>query len=377
MKTESTTLAPLLTVLQESFPPDQSILSVYLDTGPGRTDGPAYLFAFRDGCKALRLGVSASEREVLESAIAQAEQYLTSQFTPGKPGLALFASGQADYLRAVDLPAAPGDEVRWDNQPHLAPLYALLGEYERIAAVVIDKEHARLFTVYMGHIEEQREIRDWVSGKQATGGWYALAQTHYARRHEEQVLRHVRHTVTALLSMYHAHPFDRLLLGGSEEALAVLRHHLPQSLRSRLAGTLSLEIFASDAKVLDAVLQAEAELGRQAELADVRELLAAATAPFAVVGLDETLAVLGEGRVQRLILADGFSRPGGTCPKCDRLSAEEERCPICDTPLVAVADLAPRAIAGARDQGAQVTVVTGLASAQFMEHEGIGAWLRY
>src|SRR6185437_2190266 len=150
MKTESTTLSPLLKILQESFPTDHGILSVYLDTDPSRTDGPAYLFAFRDGCKALRFGVPPTEQPALETAIAQVERYLTTQFTPGKPGLALFASGNADFLRAVDLPAGPGDEVRWDSRPHLAPLYALLGEYERIAAVVIDKEHARLFTVYMG-----------------------------------------------------------------------------------------------------------------------------------------------------------------------------------------------------------------------------------
>ena len=81
--------------------------------------------------------------------------------------------------------------MRWDVQPHLAPLYALLGEYERVAAILIDKERARLFIVYLGAIEEQRELRDWVPGKQATGGWFALAQTHYARRHEEYVLHHV------------------------------------------------------------------------------------------------------------------------------------------------------------------------------------------
>lgn len=54
MKPELAALPLALEELQVPSPPGQNVLSVYLDTGPGRTDGPAYLFAFRDGSKALR-----------------------------------------------------------------------------------------------------------------------------------------------------------------------------------------------------------------------------------------------------------------------------------------------------------------------------------
>jgi len=349
MKPELAALPLALEELQVPSPPGQNVLSVYLDTGPGRTDGPAYLFAFRDGCKALRHTTPSAEQAALDTAIAHAERYLTTRFTPGKPGLALFATSGSTSLRAIDLPAASGDGVRWDVQPHLAPLYALLGEYERVAAILIDKERARLFIVYLGAIEEQRELRDWVPGKQATGGWFALAQTHYARRHEEYVLHHVRHAIATLLTMLRAHPFDRLLVGGPAEAVPLLKQQLPRSLRSRLAGTLNIEIFASASEVLHAVLQKAVALEQQAELRDVQELLDAATAPFVVVGLDETLAMLSEGRVHRLVLADAFVRLGRECIACNRLLAEGERCPVCGTLLVAVSDLGERLITRARD----------------------------
>jgi peptide subunit release factor 1 (eRF1) len=243
--------------------------------------------------------------------------------------------------------------------------------------VILDKERARLFTIYLGTLEERRELRDYVPGKQATGGWYALAQDHYARHREKHVLRHVQHTIDALLTMFHAHPFDRLLVGGPDEAVALLKQHLPRSLRSRLAGTLRLEIFAGDAEVRDAVLRAADALEQEAELQEVQELLDAATAPFAVVGLDETLAVLGEGRVHRLMLADAFARSGRECMECNRLLAEGEHCPVCGRPLVAVADLGERVIARAREQGALVKVVTGGAGERLMQQDGLGAWLRY
>jgi hypothetical protein len=46
------------------------------------------------------------------------------------------------------------------------------------------------------------------------------------------------------------HSFDRLLLAGPDESLAVLKRELPRPLRARLAGTISVPLFASDAEVL-------------------------------------------------------------------------------------------------------------------------------
>jgi peptide chain release factor subunit 1 len=377
MKPELTALPLAVKELQMPSPPGRSVLSVYLHTGPGRIDGPAYLFIFRDGCKALRLTTPFAQLAALNTAIARAEQYLTTQFTPGKPGLALFVTTDGASVRAVDLPAAPDEEVCWDAQAHLAPLYAMLGEYERVAAVLIDKERARLFMVYLGQIEAQQEIRDWVPGKQATGGWFGLAQTHYARRHEEYVQQHVRHTIASLLTMFHAHPFDRLLVGGPDEAVALLKQRLPRFLRSRLAGTLNLELIAGANEVLHAVLQESAALEQQAELRDVRDLLDTETSPYVAVGLDETLATLSDRRVRRLVVADAFDRPGWVCMTCNRLLVEGGRCPVCDTSLIAVSDLREQLIARAEDQGALVDVVTGGAGERLMQREGLGAWLRY
>jgi peptide subunit release factor 1 (eRF1) len=376
MKPELAALPLALKELQAPSPPGRSVLSVYLDTGPARTNGPAYLFTFRDGCKALRLTTPFAQLHALDTVIVSAEHYLTTRFSPGKPGLALFVSSDGP-LRVVDLPAAPDEEVCWDAQPHLAPLYAMLGEYERVAAVLIDKERARLFMVYLGQIESQQEIRDWVPGKQATGGWYGLAQTHYARRHEEYVVQHVRHTIAALLSMFHAHPFDRLLIGGPDEAVALLKQRLPRFLRSRLAGAINLEVIAGTNEVLRAVLAESATLEQQVELQDVRELLDTETSPYVAVGLDETLATLSDRRVRRLVVSDLFERPGRVCMICNRLLVEGDCCPVCNTPLVAVSDLREQLIARAQDQGALVEVVTGSAGERLMQRDGLGAWLRY
>ncbi len=370
-------LPAMLVRLVEIPPPATGVLTVYLSTTADRLNGQAYLLAFRDGCKALRETTPPDQHAALEAAVTQAEQYLTGAFVPAHPGIALFASGREAYFFAVPLPAAPDDIVSWDAQPHLAPLRAILDEGERVGVVLFDKEHARLFTVYMGAIETQLTVVDEVEGKQHTGGWFALAQTRYARRHEQQVARHARRTIEALMGLLRAQPFDYLVIGGPDEAVAVLKHQLPRPLRARLAGSLDLELFASGSEVLQAALQIEELLVRQAELVEVDDLMQAAGTARAVLGVDATLAALSAGRVQWLLVAETLSRPGQQCQRCGRLIGDGAVCPACGAPLVPVADVRERVLTQAHEQGASVEVLTGPASDRLSSAGGLGAWTRY
>jgi hypothetical protein len=55
----------MLDGLRATAPPDNGVLSVYLDTSPGRVLGQAYLLAYRDHCKMLRGLLPAAEQEPL------------------------------------------------------------------------------------------------------------------------------------------------------------------------------------------------------------------------------------------------------------------------------------------------------------------------
>jgi hypothetical protein len=370
-------LPAVLDVLQATPPPGGRVLSVYLDTGPERAAGQGYLLAYRDHCKVLRELLPPTEQEPFAAAAAQVEQYLTDDLDPRHPGMALFGSGRPGYFYAVPLPARPAEDVRWGPAPAVEPLQAVLDDFERVAVLLFDKARARLFTVYLGAIEERQAFTDEVPGKQATGDWFALSQTRYARHHEDHVLRHAKRAVAALMALLRARPFDRLLLGGPDEALALLRHHLPRPLRARVAGTLGLELFASEATVLQATLEAATALEGQAETAAVTELLAAATTPHVALGLRATLAALNAGRVHRLFLADHFAAIGGACPRCGHLVVGLDRCPTCGTEHTAVADLRELVAARGLAQGARVEIVSGEAAALLRLHDGLGAWTRY
>ena len=352
-------------------------LSVYLDTSPPRIRGQAYLLSFRDRCRALRATVAAEDEDAFEVARAQAEHYLVDQFVPRSPGLALFAAGGSDDMVVVPLPAAPADHVVWAEQPSIAPLEAMLDEHERLAVVLFDAERARLFTVFLGAIETQQHFVDGVPGKQATGGWFGLEQTNFARHREDHLRRHAERTVRALMVLLRKHSFDRLLLAGPDEALAVLKRELPRPLRARLAGTLALPLFASDADVLEATVDAAESIERRTEEHLVDELLEAAATPHVVLGLAGTLNALADGRVHLLLVTDHFDAPGSTCPSCGRLVTDEHLCPACGGVTQPLASLHEAVVERALAQGAKIETVSGTAAARLEEHGGIGAWTRF
>lgn len=363
--------------LRTSKPPTGKVLTIYLNTGPDRAQGEAYLVAYTDGCRQLRAGLDEDQQALVGRAAAQGQQFLENDFSPGQPGLALFASGDERYFYTVRLPESPVDQMAWENTPWLEPLEEMVDRNGRVAVLLFDAERARLLTIFLGQIEISAEITDAVPRKQATGGWFALSQTRYARHREEHVLRHVQRTVARLVELHRTHPFDRLLLGGPDEALALLQQHLPSVLKRSVAGLVHVELFASEAEVLNVALAAMRPIEEETKSALVHDLLEAVATPYGVLGKEATLRALNEGRVHHLVLTAVHPLSGGVCTGCGRLVAGAGTCPVCGATARAEPDLRERVVSRARETGARVSWLHGRAAEPLAADEGVGAWVRY
>jgi Bacterial archaeo-eukaryotic release factor family 10 len=361
-----------------NLPAGQHVLSVFVDTSPQRVERRAYLLALRDGFKTVRADLPQSESELFEAAAARVEGYLSDTFVPNGPGVALFATAPREALAVVRLPRRPVlEHVGWSEQAEISPLQAIVDDTERVAVVLFDAEHARLFTVFLGAIESQQVFIDYVPARQATGGWFGLQQTNFARHREEHLRRHVQHTIRALMDLLRTASFDHLLIAGPDEPVSLLRNQLPRPLRSRLAGELDLALSATDAEVLGASLKAAEEIERKEEFRLTEELLDSASSSHAVLGLAGTLDALVDGRVHQLILADSFAAAGAQCPACGRLVIDDHRCPDCGIATRSLLSLRETVVKQALAQDAIVEFVAGAAATLLNEHGGIGAWTRF
>lgn len=352
------------------------VLSAYLNLTPDRQIGRTYEVAFNDLVKELGEQLDDPARSALDREAARVRQYLESERPHGK-GLALFSCTPRSFWQTIFLPVVVAESVHLGQRPYIRPLLDVLDEFERYAVALVDKERARLFSVYLGEIEEHEQVFDVVPGKHDQGGW---SQANYQRHHEAHVYWHLKRVAAELSLLLRRRPFERLVLAGPEEATSELRRLLPRALQRRLVGTFPAELDVSEREVLERTLEIERRVERQAEERLVSELFeTAAAGGLAIHGAAPTLEAIWLGRVHKLIVADGLRLAGSECSSCGRLTTDTpSSCPVCKGRPAPLGDVVERAIERTLEEAGSVEIVHGEPAQRLRQQgEGLGALLRF
>jgi len=369
-----------LTALTRFQSDDPPILSLYLDVDPAKGTGKDYYrLVARDLLKSLEPQASNKKTlKALQTDAGHVQHYLESEFRPEGKGLAVFSCLGKGFWQVYQLPMNVRNDVHWGSRPYIKPLADILDEYRRLGVALVDKERARLFTVYLGEIEEKSDLIASVPRKHKQGGWQAAD---LQRRHETHVLWHLKDAAETLAKLDAEAPFDGLILGGPAEPLNEFQRLLPKSLSERLVTTISLAVTADSATVRKAALAVEEQRKRAAEERLLDNLLTTAQKKGgqAALGLADTLFALQQGRVHRLLTADGYTAPGFQCRNCGLLTAQAVAvCPSCGQKKIeAIPDAINRAMHIAIEQGSAVEVFRGKAAERLKAAGGVGAILRY
>ncbi|HEX5013858.1 MAG TPA: Vms1/Ankzf1 family peptidyl-tRNA hydrolase [Candidatus Limnocylindrales bacterium] len=353
------------------------VLSVYLDIHPERQVTRSYRIVLEDLARAARDRLDEQARLELDAEVARVQAWLEKEEPPRARGLAIFSSSATDLWETYRLPAPVPDRLSFETHPVIIPLLSLIEDYERYVVALVDKESARLLTVFEGRIESVETFSDDVPAKHDTGG---PAQARLQRHHEDHVLRHVKRVVQRLAERLRDAEFDRLILAGPEEATTEVRHHLPHELARRLVATVPAEMFATDDEILRITLEIEQRAERESEDAIVTAVIDASRSngPGAC-GMFSTLEAVWLRQVRTLVLADGLSASGSECPVDEGLYPDPPGpCPMCGAETVAVADIVDRAAQLTIEQDGDVEIVHERAAQRLRDAcDGMGAVLRF
>jgi len=306
----------------------------------------------------------------------QAAAFLMEELELHGRSVILFSCAPRGLWEVFQLQVPVRPLVRFAERPLLAPLVAVLDEHERYGVVLVDKDKARIITVYLGQAEHETEIADGYPGRTEMGGW---AQARYARHREAHLHRHLLRVAEGVLAEERRRRFDRLIVGGPDEVRSALLAVLPRGLRSRVVGTFAAPLFVSQREIVERVsgIEEGAERQREAELVGLLVEAARGGGP-AVIGWDDTLSALGEGRVHKLVLIEPAAQRGRACPAGHFAAVRAlRRCPVCGGPVDNVADLGEWAVERAFDTDCAVETVRGQAAQVLQGVGGIGAVLRY
>jgi peptide chain release factor subunit 1 len=371
-------------LLERPGQPGSPVLSVYLDVDQSRAANLNR--GFETALKSMLRSIEqqlAAERERAEFA-ADAERLLrfASDYQPRARSLVIFCDASQDFFWVWELHAPVRNDARWGGAPYVRPLLEALDEFERYGVILADRAQARLFTVFLGEVEEHREVFAPANVRhiRTTGTDHLWSQLHFQRKADEHARWHLKHIAELMDRLASVYAFDHLVLAGPIEVTSELYSLLPKRLRSRIAGSLALPIKASEPQVLEATLKIEQEVEQATKTRLVEGLItAAAKNEQAVTGLDAILMSLQQGRIWRLVYANGFARRGGQCTTCAALFVEDRNvCAYCGAAVASVDDIVARVAERVAEMSGKVEPVRGTAADRLKgAGGGIGAFLRF
>ncbi len=357
---------------------DEGVLSVYLKIDPrlGYDRGQA-VAKFKGGLS--RFQRTAADDDQLAVAEREKDRVLSflEQGLPRGRGLAIFSSQPSDIWEVVPLDVMVPTSVSVDTTTNTSLLMQVLDEHPRFVVAVVQRDRAAIYTSQQRTADKEAEIESAVPGRHDQGGW---AQARFQRHIEFHVERHLKKVVDEIEELFYERPFNRLVVGGSEEAVKELIGMLPGPLSRRVVGTFPVDLkHQTEEEVLDQARQVLREEERRSEKDLIKQIVSSAeSGGRGAAGIEPTISAVSEGRVHVLAVADGVTTGGFACQRCDYLSAQEfGRCPVCGGDGEPIPDVIERAMEKAYSTGARVEIVFGEAREWLLARGGLGAVLRY
>ncbi len=314
------------------------------------------------------------------------EHYLDYTFDWTKPGLAVFSCADKDFFRAYPSTIVFRNRIRVGRKPYVKPLTHLLDYYADYGVIVVDRIGARFLEYHLGELqdsagtmgEDVRKLK--LGGGSARGGGTSTTTGQrggQGGRHEEEVVqRNMRESAAAAQQFFANKPIRRLFIGGTAENIAQIREYLSKQLQSRIAGTFPIDMTAGEHEIRDRSLDLMQQANTEREKKLVNQMITiAAKGGNAVIGLDPTLKTVSEGRVQTLIISDGYRTPGYADEEANFLSAYEGNSSSFSGPIVKVDDVIETAVSKTIEQGGSVEIISD--NLELEQIGRIGALLRY
>jgi peptide chain release factor subunit 1 len=360
--------------LQEllDYKAEHPVLSIYLNTDPALGSADVYKLKLRSMLKEVNLPDDASAIET----------YFDHEYDWSGRSVAVFSCAAEDFFRAYPVAVVIRSRVRVNNRPHVKPLVNLFDSYGGYGVALVDKQGARLFSFHLGALREQEGVLGESIRRVKHGGGSQAAgrrggETGQSKFSDEITERNMKDAAEFAARFFSENNVRRVLIGATDDNLALFRSHLPKAWQSLIVGNFPISMTASHDEVLERAMKAgqEAEHLREKRLVEA-VVTGAAKGRGGVVNLDNTLGAIREGRIHTLLISEGFRAPGYRCTGCEYMTAQEmKRCPFCGKEFEKIPDAVELTVRRVLQNGGDVEVLHN--NPILKKHGDIGALLRY
>lgn len=350
--------------------PTLPILSVYLDLSPERIERRSINPRLRDLLDPIEKLATSGELDHDASMSLRAGINRVLEMAPRfetllGSSLAVFVCDGVKLEEHLTMPRGAWDCAAAGPTPYLRPLRAVLDQFRKVAAVVLDSRTAEIDLYYMGEALHREVIEVEELRKSKLAGWYALEEYRH-RLHAEEVRHHLFREVAEQLNRFRRDfGVELVLVGGQSKVTGALLSFLDPKLRAMT------ETFVIDLHTLTPPILATrvAELEEMFELREESSMVDEVYALFdagdmGAVGVEDVLQAANHHAISDLLVHDSAAMEGSLCLECGALQARAKVCLECGGPTEALPDLfeaLARAVAEAGGSVEHVMAPTRLA----------------
>jgi len=203
---------------------DYPVISFYLGINPAKDSQEKIRLKVKDVIKNNKVVLS---QDVKRAIMGFMKEEIPEEFD----GIAIFSCLPLKFFEAIYLPSRVRDEVHIGHEAYLKPLEKAFNNFQRTVVILVDRKKSHFYSVYLGEIEEEKEVSDPVHGRHDQGGW---SQSRFQKHIKEQIDRHLQKVADRLFNYFKAHKFDQLVICASKDILLQFEKKLHPYLRKRL-----------------------------------------------------------------------------------------------------------------------------------------------
>lgn len=304
--------------------------------------------------------------------------WLDTEFDESNRGVVIYAEVDGDWFEALQFPVPVQNRLVVADRPVVGPLAQVLKSYEHYGVILMDREHVRILSVYLGTLLDELEFRgDPLS---PTTNHHVQAGGYSHKRYQQHKLEEMRHffrdfavEVERFVARYGP---TQLVLMGTDQNVAKFKEFLPQPVADMIIHTGPAPVDGPAAEILARLephLREEQERGSQELLEQVRDR--AANDYLATAGVQGTLTALQEGKVDTLVVARDGDMQGARCTQCGFVFVRDvRRCPYDGSEQLEPVDVLEEMVRLAEQQGADIQFADANAVADL---RGAAALLRF
>ncbi|HEY0096414.1 MAG TPA: VLRF1 family aeRF1-type release factor, partial [Archangium sp.] len=240
--------------LMSHEPSGRRVISLFLDMSVNQNNKrtwDVFLSQKRAQLEELEPELMTREAPAVDAVATRIRAWLADGYDQVNRGVAIYAEVGGDYFETVQFPVPVQNRMVVGDRPVVGPLAQALESYHHYGVILLDREHVRILSVYLGTLLDEIERHGDplpVPSHVKAGGY---SQSRLQRRKAEE-MRHFFKDFAAEVEEFVARyqPQDLVLLG-TEENTAKFREFLPDSLLQKIIYTGNMWVDEPAAGVME------------------------------------------------------------------------------------------------------------------------------